>query len=434
MKKTDNLFKSTFVKNVLIMATGTAGAQLITIAMSPIVTRLYGPEAFGIMGAFISLTGIIVPVAALTYPTAIVLPRSDKNAKRLIRLSLYIVMIMAILTGLLIFIIKDYIIDVFHIGKLEPFLYLIPFVILFAGLVQVLKQWLIRIKQFKVTAKVNLFQSIVVNFGKVGIGLVYPLAVVLILSQVAANALRVVMMLLFIKKSNYNSEYDLPESNLSIKELAKKYKDFPLYRAPEEIFSALSINTPILLLTSFFGPATAGFYSIGNMVLSLPSNLIGQSIADVFYQRITQAANNGEQISKLIKKTTLALIGIGVIPFGIVILFGPYLFELIFGDIWTVAGEYARWIALASFAIFINKPSVMAIPVLNAQRFYLVFSIIRFATRTVALAIGFFIFKDDVIAVAWFGISGLLLNIILIIITIKMSENFRSLPNHVPDK
>src|SRR5699024_6023368 len=96
------LMKSTFVRNVFIMATGTAGAQAVTMALSPIVTRLYGPEAFGIMGTFTALTRIIIPVAALTYPIAIVLPKSDKNAKGLIKLSLYITLIIAAITTIIL--------------------------------------------------------------------------------------------------------------------------------------------------------------------------------------------------------------------------------------------------------------------------------------------------------------------------------------------
>src|SRR5699024_10764998 len=111
------------------------------------------------------------------------------------------------------------------------------------------------------------------------------------------------------------------EKKLSIKETAKQHYDFPLYRAPEELFSTLSQNLPILLLTSFFGPAAAGFYNIGRTVLSMPSRLIGKAIGDVFYPRISEAKNNGEDLNKLIKKATWSLVGVGIIPYGLVMLF-----------------------------------------------------------------------------------------------------------------
>src|SRR5690625_3195626 len=86
----EKVFKSKFIKNVTIMATGAAGAQIIALLTLPIITRLYGPEAYGILGTFNSFVNIIVPIAALTYPIAIVLPKSQVEALGIIRLSTFV--------------------------------------------------------------------------------------------------------------------------------------------------------------------------------------------------------------------------------------------------------------------------------------------------------------------------------------------------------
>src|SRR5699024_9062559 len=106
----------------------------------------------------------------------------------------------------------------------------------------------------------------------------------------------------------------------------------------------------------------------------------------------------GENVSRLITKATLALMGIGIVPFGLVIIFGPWLFEFVFGQGWDVAGEYARWIALTSFAVFMNKPAVRSMPVLSAQGIHLIYTIVILATRVLSLLIGFFVFKSDIVA------------------------------------
>lgn len=425
MKRNINkLIKSQFVRNVVIMATGAAGAQAVTMALSPIITRLYGPEAFGIMGTFTAITRIIIPVAALTYPVAIVLPKSDENAKGLIKLSLYITFIIASLTTIILLLFNNSIVKLLQIEEIASFLYLIPIVLIFSGLMQIAQQWLIRTKQFSLNAKANFINSIVTNGSKAGIGLFYPTATALVVIQAVGNGLKAFIMILFVKRSDDREKSKEQEENYSIKRLAKKHKDFPLYRAPEEFFSAMSQSLPILLLTSFFGPAAAGFYSIGRIVLELPSVLIGQSIGDVFYPRISEAEKSGQNLNRLIKKATLALVVTGIIPFGIIIIFGPWLFEFVFGEGWSVAGEYARWIALASFSTFINKPSVRSMPVIKAQRFLLIFTLLRLAIRSIALLTGFVMFNSDIVAVALFGITGLLLNLMLIFIVLNMSKKF----------
>lgn len=95
------------------------------------------------------------------------------------------------------------------------------------------------------------------------------------------------------------------------------------------------------MLVSLFGPVSAGYYFLGNTVLNLPSTLIGISFGNVFYAKISETQKNEKQITHLIIKATLGLFIIGVIPFGVVIIFGPILFNFILGDERKTAGEYA---------------------------------------------------------------------------------------------
>src|SRR5690625_3723904 len=81
------LLNSRFVRNVALVATGTAGAQAITMAFSPVITRLYGPDAFGMLGTFTATLAVVTPIAALTYPIAIVLPKKDDDARAIAKLS-----------------------------------------------------------------------------------------------------------------------------------------------------------------------------------------------------------------------------------------------------------------------------------------------------------------------------------------------------------
>jgi len=54
-------WKSKFLRSVAVVAFGTAGAQAITMAFSPVITRLYGPEAFGLLGVFMAMPQVSVP-------------------------------------------------------------------------------------------------------------------------------------------------------------------------------------------------------------------------------------------------------------------------------------------------------------------------------------------------------------------------------------
>ncbi|MFQ6581349.1 lipopolysaccharide biosynthesis protein [Priestia megaterium] len=412
-----------FVRNVIVVATGTAAAQAVILASSPFITRLYGPETFGILGIFTAIIGIVIPIASFTYPTAIVLPTDEKDAKGIAHLSLIISFIVSILGLIILLIFNNQIIELFKLQSIEGFLYYIPLLILFSGFQQVLEQWLIRTNQFKITARVTFTHSLIVYGGIVFIGFFYPSANILVVLTVIGQALKGIMMLRWaegfnLKPNTQNHWF------IHIKQLARKYIDFPLYRASQSFIDVVTQNLPILFLTSFFGTAAVGYYSIGRTVLNIPSKFIGKSVGDVFYPRIIKAANRDEDLVKLLKKATFYLLLIGLIPYGIVIVAGPFLFSIVFGDGWNQAGEYARWISIWSLSSFILQPSIRALPVLSAQSLHLKITIISLLIRIIALAIGKFVFSSDTDAIALFAISSAILNVILIYQTFYISKKF----------
>lgn len=426
----NNKFKtldSPFVRNVIIMTSGTAAAQVVSLGLSPIITRIYGPESYGLMGAFMSILSMITPIAALTYPIAIVLPKKDAEAKIIMRLSMYITTIVAIIVGVILLFFNQFIVDAFQIQRVAALLILVPMVIFMAGYLQVKENWLIRTKQFSITARVAFFHSLIINGSKVGIGIFFPFASVLIVLAIFGNFLQVLMLSFFTKNktSHENSSKNVKrDDHESIKTLIKKYSDFPIYRSPQVFIYTATQSLPVLILTSFFGPASAGFYTIGKTVLQLPSRFIGKSVGDVFYPRISEAANSKENITKLIKKATVVLGLISFIPFGIVFFLGPWLFSFVFGPNWIVAGEYARWMTLGIFFGFIKNPSIKALPILSAQSFHLKYSIFMLITQIGALSIGFYLFGNDIVSVALFGVTGAILDMSLILITIIKSEAY----------
>jgi len=419
----DKFNSSAFAKNVAMIAGGTAAAQAISMAFAPVITRLYGPEAFGVMGTFVAIAAVVTPVAALTYPIAIILPKNDADALGLARLSLLIAAGITLFMGLLILVFQGQIIELLNLQTITSFILLIPLFMLFSACLQVAQQWLIRKKEFGITARVNVATTFIENSAKAVFGLINPVAAMLVVIATLGGALKAGLLVLGARKAPQINGENVPSHVTPLRELAKRHWDFPFLRAPQEFINAVSLSLPVLLLASFFGPAAAGFYSIGKRVLSLPSSLIARSVGTVFYPRITEAAHRGENLTRLIMKATLALGTIGVAPFGLAVLFGPWLFGFVFGAEWVIAGEYARWIALWSFFAFINRPSMAAIPVLSLQGFLLGYEVVSIIMRVAALGVGFYIFSSDIYAVAIYSLVSVLLNFCLVYVTIYAAKN-----------
>ena len=89
---------SAFATDVLKLVTGTTLAQIIVVLTSPLLTRLYGPEAFGFYALFASITGILGVIACMRYELAIMLPKTDEEAANLLGLCLLSVAVVIGLT------------------------------------------------------------------------------------------------------------------------------------------------------------------------------------------------------------------------------------------------------------------------------------------------------------------------------------------------
>lgn len=419
-KQISKLFHNIFIKNVLIIALGTAGAQIITMIFSPIITRIYSPDEYGIFGLFMAIITVITPIAALTYPIAIVLPKKDNEAKKLIKLSIIISLLITFILFIILFFTGDNILNIIGASTLKSYSLIIPMAVFFNASMQIASQWLIRKHKFKTIAQINVLNSLIVNSGKTGLGLVKPIALVLI--AVTTTSVAIHTLLLVVKGNIIKSIKNIKNIDISLLRIAKKYYDFPLYRAPQVFINAFSQGLPVILLGGLFSPSTAGFYILAISVLGIPSTLIGQSVADVFYPRITEAFHKRENLTKLIKKATLILAITGFFPYLIIILFGPLLFGLIFGSNWTTAGDFSRWLSLWFFFSLINSPSVASIPTLSMQKFFLFFEIISVITRLSTIIIIFFIFNDEILTIAFYSIVSVFINVLLIWITINTSK------------
>lgn len=75
-----NYFKSEFNKNVTTLFTGTVIAQAIPIAISPILSRLYSPDEFGVWALYVSLVMFFSVFSTGRYQFAIMLPKEKKRS------------------------------------------------------------------------------------------------------------------------------------------------------------------------------------------------------------------------------------------------------------------------------------------------------------------------------------------------------------------
>lgn len=423
--KINNLSRHVFLRNVFTVAFGTAMAQIITMLLSPILTRVYPAEAIGALGVFMSFVAVFSQVAAITLPEAIVLPKEDNEAVKIVNLSIVIGFAFSSILFLLFLFFGNFIASIFQVSEASQFILLVPLQVFFYTCVKIGQQWMLRKKRFKLKAKLTVIDKLIVNFLQILIGFILPTSLTLVYIYIFGQALFSISLLILsgVIYLTYRESRNFSLSDYKV--VLKKYSDFPKFRAPQVFINALSDSLPILILTSLFGPAFAGFYTLTKKVLYLPTNLIGNSIGDVFFPRIAEAQHKGENLFEILFKATSALVLLGIVPYSVIIIWGPELFSILFGDGWRVAGIYARWMSIWTYFIFVSRPSIKILPIINAQQFLLFFTILKVVFTTLALVVGGIIFNSHIYAIMFFSIVDSLLYFIFVISILYRTYNYR---------
>lgn len=404
-----------FARSVALVAIGTAASQLIAMLFMPIVTRVYGPDAVGAANVFSSISSIVAPVAALGYPVALVLPSRESDGLRIARLSIAIGGVTSLIALAAVIAVNRQLVHLLHIEEIASFTYLIPVSMFLTALMSVIDQWTIRRAYFGIKARVATMQSFLLNGSKVALGLVNPTAAVLVVLTAFGPLLQALMVAIRLPRREAKRIIG-PVRSRDFR-LAREYSNFPFYRAPEQLLNGLSQGLPVLMLSSFFGPSSAGYYGLAVTTLGLPVTLIGNAMGDVFFSQAAKVTREGGRIRPLLSKATFALLGASIVPFGLLIVLGPFLFGLVFGANWTMSGAYAAWLAPWYMFVLANRPSLMSLQVMAKQRLFLGYTITSTVIRAAVLFGSYDVWRSSNVSIIFFGTAGAVLNIALIVTT-----------------
>ncbi len=367
--------KSEFSRNVLTLMTGTTIAQAIPIAISPILTRIYTPEDFGVFALFVAIASIFGSIANGRYELAIMLPKKDEDAINIFALGFIITVSISLILLILVILFHDYFVTLLNNESIGIWLYFVPIAVFFIGLYNILNYFNNRKKYYKDIANATIIKSIITAVIQLSVGFLKGGASGLIsgqlISQMFAN------MRLF--KNIIKDKFLISKiSKVKIIALAKRYKNFPKFSMWGILANTLSRHLINILVASFYSVTTLGFYSLVQRILGMPSALIGGSIGQVFFQQATKEKQETGKAIKTFNSTVKKLIIIGIPSFGILFFIVEDVFALIFGEEWRIAGMYAQIIVPLFFIRFISSTVSIINVVFEQQKIGLYIHILLF--------------------------------------------------------
>ena len=271
--------RSDFFKNVLTLMTGTIVAQALPIAVSPILSRIYTPEDFGILALFMALAVVFGSIANARYEMAIVIPESEKEALSIFFLGLIISGFISLLLFVIVFVFHDGILQLLDNKDISLWLYFVPISVLGIGIYNSLNFYNTRINNFNNIATSNVVKSTVLVFLNFLLGFFKNGPAGLVIGQVVSYFSGNIK----LSKAVYSKKEIIKEISIAdIKTIAFKYKDFPKFTMQSTLANVLSQNLTSVITSVLFNVKTLGLYSFGLRIIGSPSMLIGKAFSQVY--------------------------------------------------------------------------------------------------------------------------------------------------------
>lgn len=421
-EKLKNIFKNKFNRNVIMITSGTAVSQIITMIVSPLITRLYSPTDYGVLTVYASVLGMISLIGALSYDSAIPIAEDDTKAMNILVLSMGIIIFLTFIIFIILNLYGENILAIVDSSVLIRYKYYIPIGLFITGIYNILTNWALRKKDFKSITKTKLSQSIFGNFTKIVFGSISYGPVGLILGTIIGQSAGITTLTKPIFRLNKNIF-----KNIKLKELIwsiKRYKNFPLYSAPTTFLLSFSSQIPVIVISSLYGSADAGFYGLALNITFLPMTFIGKSIQDVFYGEIaSMGRKRAKEIKELSNKLLKKLIIIGIIPMIILFFLGPKLFSIIFGASWREAGIYSSLLVPFAFTYFIFHPISVVFSIFEKQKRFLILNILKLLSVLIVFSISRFFNTSSHTTIFLFSIFMSIIEFLKYIFAQKIMSN-----------
>lgn len=376
--------KNSILKSFVTLMSGSMLAQLIPILISPFLTRIFTTSDFGKFAIFTAIFSICFSLSNGKYSSSILLPKDNNILTPLVCLNILISIVFSLSLFALIYFNSQF--EFYEIDLSISFQLIIPIVVFIASFQQVYLMIANREENYKLMAVTKTSQSFInsvlnlclgyMNFGVSG--LIYSRLVAFIFSTFYLFKL-----ISFKIKQKYFSFK-------SLKLIAKKYIDFPLYTLPQSLLYQLVIQIPIFFIQDVYSVYLLGLYALTRRVFTVPSNIISSSISQIYYKQATDFYNE-EKNRILYLKTRSVIFKLFLITAFLSLLgysFLPDLFSFIFGNDWREAGVISQYLLIYIVPSFIISPFTQIFLVTRNNKFLLLSEILRFLLLIVLYVLG----------------------------------------------
>ncbi|RWO80526.1 MAG: lipopolysaccharide biosynthesis protein [Mesorhizobium sp.] len=362
-------------RSILTVLSGSVIAQIIAVAVLPILTRLYDAEAFGRYQIYISILNVAVMFVAFRYEVALLGARPGRVFENLLkltfRLCIWTSMVAFIVAGAVNFLVPGV------LSSLHGIVFFLPVAMAVAGIYQMLTFLPIRDRNYGLSARSKILQSVGFSFGALGFAFLPVIGVGLVLADVFGRAFGAISIL--VESGKLWRTLISPLSFSEMKFTAIRFQKFGLLTFPGTLLSSLSAAVAPFAFLALFNLEVAGQYSLLERFILMPVGVIGAAVSQVFTGELSKLyRTDKEGLNRAFRRSLFQLLAIGLLPTVLGMILSPRLVPLIFGADWTMAGKLCVIGFPVAYIRFVATALTMTLVVIDRQSLQFTWEICRF--------------------------------------------------------
>lgn len=398
-----------FLENTLKLVSGNIIAQLLSILTIPLITRLFGVEEFGVFSITLSIATILATIYLCGLHLAILIPSEDIEALGIVRFILFVGTFLSFLCCFLCIVFSDELTLLISIGYMQ--LMSIPILSFSIMLCTLISFWGVRIKEYTLTSKSKVVESIVDRAGSIVFGFLgYTSSLTLTAFKFVSG---MVSTIYFLFLSRHKDKYIIkPVDVWPIIEILKKYKGYILYNTPSSIMTVVSLQIPLVLIGIYFSPLYAGFFAMANRIINIPIQTIGATVSKLITQDLSINWYSQRILAeRKIEFFYLTITPLLLYPFAFLAITGQKLTLFLLGPNWGLAGSILQVLTFLALSNLLIQCFGGVFDILEQQSKRLLYHTINVIVRILSIVIPPFFDCDFETTILIFAISGSIMNV-----------------------
>lgn len=391
-------------------------AQIVTLGVSPFLTRLYTPQELGVYALVATGAAVFAPWATWGYHLAVILPEDDSEAVKIVRLALAMTCATALLAGLVAMSVLLLPMALPELKGIGPQLVFVPVFVFITGIVAALLAYANRLREYRAMAQSTVTQATVQSATQVLGGVLQAGSGGMLFGQLAGGLAQV----WGLARRLARTVDSVPTRMKELRDLAGRYSAFPRFYIAGSLLNSTVIAG--LCVSFLYGTEVMGQFALATRMLGIAGALFAGSMASVLTRELRDRRDDSQAAGLLLRRSLwlLCLVSLtGIVLPGVL---GERLFALVFGEVWGPAGMLALWLSpLYATALLISGTSSV-INVFERQGVGLALQVVYTCAPILALAASMALELPESRFVQLYGLLGTAGNLFAVYIFFRLVE------------